>query len=183
MAVSNAPLEMAYPPCAGWGWRVTMEATITTEPPPRARMAGSAARVIWSEPNRLVSMILRQMARSTSSKLWKASKRKALLTSTSMPPNSSTPAAIRRAHASGSVMSVGTVMARAPMSDTSARTSSRVDWRRAARTRSAPWAASALAAWRPSPGPTPETTQTLPDSKPARADADSSLFTVVMGAA
>ena len=100
-----------------------------------------------------------------------------------MPPNSSAPAAIRRAQASGSVMSVGTAMARAPMADTSARTSSRVDWRRAASTRSAPWAASAFAAWRPSPGPTPETTHTLPDNNPARAVAASSLFTVVMGEA
>ena len=97
-----------------------MEATITTEPPPRSRMAGRAARVICSEPKRLVSMILRQMARSTSSKLWKASKRNALLTSTSMPPNSSAPAAIRRAQASASVMSVGTAMAGAPSADTSA---------------------------------------------------------------
>ena len=160
-----------------------MEATITTEPPPRSRMAGSAARVICSEPKRFVSMILRQMARSTSSKLWKASKRKALFTNTSMPPNSSAPAAIRRAQASGSVMSVGTAIARAPSADTSARTSSRVDWRRAASTRSAPCAASAVAAWRPSPGPTPDTTHTLPDNNPARAAAASSLFAVVIGAA
>ena len=128
-------------------------------------------------------MILRQRARSTSSKLWKAPKRKALLTSTSMPPNSSTPAAIRRAQASASVMLVGTTMARAPMPATSARTSSRVAWRRAANTRSAPWAARAFAAWRPSPGPTPETTHTLPDSNPAPAPAGSSLFAVVMGEA
>ena len=52
---------MAYPPWTGWGCRATMEATITTDPPPRSRMDGSAARVIWSEPKRLVSMILRQM--------------------------------------------------------------------------------------------------------------------------
>ena len=100
MAVSSAPLEMAYPPCTGCGWRATIDATMTTEPPPRSRMDGKAARVIWSDPKRLVSMILRQMARSTSSKLWKASKRKALLTSTSMPPKASVALAIRRAHAS-----------------------------------------------------------------------------------
>ena len=69
---------------------------MTTEPPPRARMWGRAARVIWSEPKRLVSMILRQMARSTSSKLWKASKRKALFTSTSTPPNAAAAASIKR---------------------------------------------------------------------------------------
>ena len=41
-------------------------------------------------------------------------------------------------------------------------------------------AASARAAWRPNPGPTPDTTHTLPDSNPAPAAADSSLFTVVI---
>ncbi len=128
-------------------------------------------------------MIFRHCARSTSSKLWKASKRKALLTNTSMPPNSSTPAAMRRAQASGSVMSVGTVMARAPSADTSARTSSRVDCRRAANTRSAPCAARALAACRPNPGPTPDTTHTLSDNNPARAAGAPSLSAVVMGAA
>ena len=130
-------------------------------------------------------MILRQSARSTSSKLWKASNRKALFTSTSIPPNSSVATAIRRAQASGSVMLVGTVMARAPMSATSARTSSSVDWRRAASTRSAPWAASARAACRPKPGPTPDTTHTFPDKSPAAAGfpPPTSLSAVVMGEA
>ena len=80
-------------------------------------------------------------------------------------------------------MSVGTVIARAPSEDTSARTSSRVDCRRAANTRSAPCEARALAAWRPSPGPTPDTTHTLSDNNPARAAVASSLFAVVIGAA
>ena len=78
---------------------------MTTEPPPRARMDGSAARVICSEPKRLVSMILRHRARSTSSKVWKASKRKALLTRTSMPPNSS----VAGRHQAGAGLGVGDV--------------------------------------------------------------------------
>ena len=97
-----------------------MDATITTEPPPRARMVRQGGLVICSEPKRLMSMILRQMARSTSSKLWKTSKRNALFTSTSMPPNSSAAAAISAAQASGSVMLVGTARARAPSAVTSA---------------------------------------------------------------
>ena len=130
-------------------------------------------------------MILRHLARSTSSKLWKASKRNALFTSTSIPPNSSVAAAISRAQASGSVMSVGTAMAREPPGATSARTSSSVDWRRAASTRSAPWAASASAAWRPSPGPTPDTTHTFPARSAAAAWSlfSSSVSAAVMSAA
>lgn len=144
-----------------------MDATITTDPPPRSRMEGRTALVICSEPKRFTSMILRQMDRSTSSKLWKASKRKALLTSTSTPPNSSVARATNRAHCSASVMSVGTVIARAPIPSTSAATSSSDACRRAAKTRCAPWAASARAAWRPRPGPTPETMQTFPCKSPA----------------
>ncbi len=162
-----------------------MEATITTEPPPRRRMNGSAARVICSDPKTLTSMILRHTVRSTSSKLWKTSGRNALFTRTSTPPNSSAAAAMRRAQASGSTMLVATVMARAPMPATSARTSSSVDWRRAASTRSAPWAASARAACRPRPGPTPDTTHTFPDRSPAAAvpPPPDLLSAVVMGAA
>src|SRR5580704_15202723 len=65
-----------------------------------------------------------------------------------------------RSHCSASVMSVLTVTARPPAATTSAATSSRVDWRRAVSTTAAPWAARESAAWRPSPGPTPETTAT-----------------------
>ena len=112
-------------------------------------------------------MILRQMARSTSSKLWKTSNRNALFTSTSMPPNSS----VAGRHQAGAGLGVDDVGRHGdgtgPEPATSARTSSRVDWRRAASTRSAPCAASARAAWRPRPGPTPDTTHTLPDSNPA----------------
>ena len=111
---------------------------MTTEPPPRRRMKGSAARVICSEPNTLTSTILRQTVRSTSSKLWNTSGRKALLTRTSTPPNSSPAADIRRAQASASTMLVDTAIARAPRPVTSPSTSSRFDWRRAASTRSAP---------------------------------------------
>src|SRR6185312_8757571 len=184
VAVRSAPFEIAYPPWAGWGWRVTMDATFTTDPPPRPRRCGSAAFVIWSEPKRLTSMILRQMARSTSSKLWKTSLRNALFTTTSIPPNSSAAAAMSAAQASGSTMLVGTARPRAPSAVTSVSTSSRFASRRAASTTSAPWAASARAAWRPSPGPTPDTTHTLPANNPAAAPAPPavSLFVVVMEA-
>ncbi len=100
-----------------------------------------------------------------------------------MPPNSSAPAAMRRAHASASAMLVDTVMARAPSSVTSAATSSRLDWRRAASTRSAPCTARAHAAWRPRPGPTPDTTQTFPDSRPAAATCGAFFSAVDMAAA
>src|SRR5271166_7000031 len=66
-------------------------------------------------------------------------------------------------------MSVATVIARPPADVISAATSSRVAGRRAASTTSAPWAARRTAAWRPSPGPTPETTQTFPASNRAGA--------------
>ena len=72
-------------------------------------------------------MIFRHMARSTSSKVWKTSMRNALLTSTSMPPNSSAPTSIRRAQASASVTLVDTATTRDPISRTSAATSSRFD--------------------------------------------------------
>ena len=44
-------------------------------------------------------------------------------------------------------------------------------------------AASAFAAWRPSPGPTPDTTHTFPDNDPDRPAAASSLFATVIGEA
>ena len=71
--------------------------------------------------------------------------------------------------------------ARAPSAVTSASTSSSLACRRAASTTSAPCAASASAAWRPRPGPTPETTHTLPESRPAAPCRPAASFFVVMG--
>src|SRR5581483_11483971 len=88
----------------------------------------------------------------------------ALYTSASVRPNSAMAASASRSPASGSVMSTGTGSARRPSSATSLAISSSRDAVRAASTTSAPSRALASASDRPTPGPAPSTTTTLPSS-------------------
>ena len=74
----------------------------------------------------------------------------------------------QRAQASGSVMSVGTVRQRVPSSLTSPATSSRVDWRRAANTRSAPGRPEPAPPGGPARAPRPTRCTPCPQAGPSR---------------
>ena len=89
---------------------------------------------------------------------------KALLMTQSTRPKASTLFATRLARESSSVTSVTTETTSAPSARTSAATSSRRAAVRLAITSEAPIFAASTASERPSPGPIPETTTTVPAS-------------------
>ena len=66
MAESSAALDEAYGPSPGKGFRVAIVLIITTAPPPCFFICGTQARVIRTEPSRLVSSTLVQVAKSGS---------------------------------------------------------------------------------------------------------------------
>ena len=88
----------------------------------------------------------------------------ALFTRTSILPNASTAAAMRRSGSSGLEMSQGTASVRPPAWLISLATSSSASLRRAAMTTLAPSAANSLAMAAPTPEFAPVTTATLPSS-------------------
>ena len=151
------------------GCRIETVLIITIEPPPPWRIAGITACVIFSVPPRLMriaSWICRSVA-SDSGTSWPPVA--ALLTSTSMRPNSSSVRSTRLRHWSASVTLVGTQSARRPSAWTSAATASSFEGVRAASTMSAPSRAQTSEMSRPMPGPMPETTTVLPSSITAPA--------------
>ena len=125
-------------------------------------------------------MILRQTPRSTSSKLRNASKRKALLTSTSTPPKASSAAAISR----GARLGIGDVRGYrdGPGAGILHLGQHLVERRLPACRQNEVGAVrrQRRAAWRPRPGPTPDTTHTLPDKSPAPGTDSVSFLAEVM---
>src|SRR5215470_4054918 len=143
--------------------RSTAELIITTEPW-LAASAGVNRLVSRSTARTLVSRAVRSASGSASARLVSGGIANALCTSVSARPNSASVACARCAAAASSVMSAGTASARRPSAVTSLATSSRRPAVRAASTTSAPSRAQASAIDRPRPGPTPETTATVPAS-------------------
>src|SRR3990172_9814805 len=131
-------------------------------PPPRRRIAGTAASVPAITAQRLTAMVLSHRSRGASGKRGQPALMPALLCRMSRPPNVSSANATIRWMSSQRVTSVRTNAALCPASSRSRTVSRPPPSSMSATTTAAPASARAIAVARPIPEPPPVTRATLP---------------------
>src|SRR3990172_4967706 len=142
--------------------RPAMEAVLTMTPPPRRRIAGTAASVPAMTAHRLTAMVLSHLSRGASGKRGQPAFMPALLCRMSTPPNVYSVKATIRSIPSQRVTSVYTNAAWPPASSRSRTVSRPPASSTSATATAAPASARAMAVARPMPEPPPVTRATLP---------------------
>src|SRR3972149_11854164 len=138
------------------------EAVLTMTPPPRRRIAGTAASVPAMTAHRLTAMVRSHLSRGASGKRGQPAFMPALLCRMSIPPNVSSVKATICSTSAQRVTSVCTNAARLPASSTSRTVSRPPASSTSAMATAAPACTRAMAVARPMPEPPPVTRATFP---------------------